>query len=308
MLLTCATVANLLLVRSERRRHELAVRAALGASRGRLCRLLLVESLGIGVAGGVAGVGVAAVAMSLLATFTLPGQIAISDLQLNVNPGMLASCAAMGIVTALLFGLAPIWQLRRVDAGTTLRAGRRTTSRHAARSVLVGRADRRLRAVARRQPRVRSRDSARAGPRPRLQRHTDVDHGHRSLADAAVRRARVGAAPSDTGQPSRETRGARGGVGPQAAHVRRLRPQPRRRRARRRSQREAARHSSQRRHGRILRRHADSDRRRPRVCVAGRTQPGSPRRRERGSREGRCGPTDRSSADDSASRIPDRPT
>lgn len=138
MLLTCATVANLLLVRSERRRHELAVRAALGAGRARLCRLLLVESLGIGVAGGVAGVGVAAVAMNLLATFTLPGQIAIRDLQLSVNTGLLASCAAMGIVTALLFGLAPIWQLRRVDAGTILRSGRRTTSRHAARSALVG--------------------------------------------------------------------------------------------------------------------------------------------------------------------------
>ncbi len=138
MLLTCATVANLLLVRSERRRHELAVRAALGAGRARLCRLLLVESLGIGVAGGVAGVVVAAVAMNLLATFTLPGQIAIRDLQLAVNRGMLASCAAIGVVTALLFGLAPIWQLRRVDAGATLRAGHRTTSRHAARSLLVG--------------------------------------------------------------------------------------------------------------------------------------------------------------------------
>ena len=73
MLLTCATVANLLLVRSERRRRELAVRAALGAGRARLCRLLLVESLGIGLAGGIAAVGVAALALRLLGTFMLPG-------------------------------------------------------------------------------------------------------------------------------------------------------------------------------------------------------------------------------------------
>ncbi|HKW02600.1 MAG TPA: ADOP family duplicated permease [Vicinamibacterales bacterium] len=138
MLLTCATVANLLLVRSERRRHELAVRAALGAGRGRLCRLLLVESLGIGLAGGLAGVGVAALALKLLGTFMLPGQISIHDLQLTINTGMLASCVAIGLLTAVVFGLAPIWQLRRVDAGTTLRAGGRTTPRHAARSVLVG--------------------------------------------------------------------------------------------------------------------------------------------------------------------------
>jgi predicted permease len=138
MLLTCATVANLLLVRSERRRHELAVRAALGAGRARLCRLLLVESLGIGLAGGLTGVGVAALALELLGTFMLPGQIAIRDLQLTINAGMLASCVAIGLLTAVVFGLAPIWQLKRVDAGTTLRAGARTTSRHAARSLLVG--------------------------------------------------------------------------------------------------------------------------------------------------------------------------
>ena len=138
MLLTCATVANLLLVRSERRRHELAVRAALGASRGRLGRLLLVESLGIGVVGGLAGVGVAAVALKLLGTFALPGQVAIRDLQLTINTGMFASCAALGILTALIFGLAPIRQMRQLDATATLRAGGRTTTRHAMRSVLVG--------------------------------------------------------------------------------------------------------------------------------------------------------------------------
>src|SRR6185295_11554768 len=133
ILLTCATVANLLLVRSERRRHELAVRAALGAGRARLCRLLLVESLGIGMAGGLAGVGIAALALQLLGSFALPGQIAIRDLQLTVNAGMLASCAGIGVATALVFGLAPIWQMRHVDAGTTLRSGARATPRQSVR-------------------------------------------------------------------------------------------------------------------------------------------------------------------------------
>jgi predicted permease len=138
MLLTSATVANLLLVRSERRRHELAVRAALGAGRARLARLLFVESLGIGLAGGLAGVAVAALALQALGTFALPGQIAIRDLRLTVDAWMFASCAALGVLTALVFGLAPIWQTRRVDVGSTLRAGVRATPRQAVRAVLVG--------------------------------------------------------------------------------------------------------------------------------------------------------------------------
>jgi predicted permease len=138
ILLTCATVANLLLVRSERRQHELAVRTALGAGRWRVCRLLFVESLGIGLGGGLAGVGVAMLALSLLGSFALPGQIAIRELRLSVDVTTCAVCAGIGLVTALVFGIAPILQTGRVDAARTLRSGVRATDRQPLRTLLVG--------------------------------------------------------------------------------------------------------------------------------------------------------------------------
>jgi predicted permease len=138
MLLSCATVANLLLVRADRRRHELGVRAALGAGRARLSRLLFVESLGIGVAGGLAGVAVAYGALQLLGTYALPGQVAIGDLGLRVDARLLAATGALGLLTALVFGLAPIRQARRIDASLVLRSGARSTSRGRFRAALVG--------------------------------------------------------------------------------------------------------------------------------------------------------------------------
>jgi predicted permease len=138
LLLTCATVANLLLVRAERRRHEFAVRAALGAGRTRLSRLLLVESLGIGLAGGLAGAIVASLTLRLLGTFALPGQILISDLQLSVDPALVAAAALLGLVTAVIFGMAPIWQTSRLQFAAALRGGARATTRQPVRSVLIG--------------------------------------------------------------------------------------------------------------------------------------------------------------------------
>jgi predicted permease len=138
LLLTCATVANLLLVRSEARRHELAVRVALGAGRARLTRLLFVESLGIGVTGGLVGGVVAALTLRLLGQFALPGQILIEDLQLAVNPAMLLASAGLGIATSVIFGMAPLWFSSRMSAATSLRDGSRVTSRRPLRSALIG--------------------------------------------------------------------------------------------------------------------------------------------------------------------------
>jgi predicted permease len=138
LLLTCATVANLLLVRAERRRHELSVRGALGGDRVRLARLLLVEGLGIGLAGGLAGAGGAALILKLLETFALPGQISITDLRVSVNAAMLATSAGVGLLTAVLFGMSPVYQLRTLDVAEALRGGGRVTTRRPVRTILVG--------------------------------------------------------------------------------------------------------------------------------------------------------------------------
>jgi predicted permease len=138
MLLTCATVANLLLVRADRRRHELGVRAALGAGQARLSRLLLVESLGIGAAGAAVGVAVAYGTLQLLGTYALPGQIAIGDLRLSVDARLLVATGALGMITALVFGLAPLRHARHAEASVVLRSGLRFTARGRLRSALVG--------------------------------------------------------------------------------------------------------------------------------------------------------------------------
>jgi putative ABC transport system permease protein len=137
LLLACATVANLLLVRAERRRRELAVRAALGASRLRTVRLLLTESLLIGVVAGAAGITVARVTTSLLAAFSLPGRIAIADLALSVNPLVLTLAVGLGLVTSIVCGCAPLWHASRVTLTSALHSGDRGSARQPLRTVLV---------------------------------------------------------------------------------------------------------------------------------------------------------------------------
>lgn len=137
LLLACATVANLLLVRSERRRRELAVRMALGAATSAIVRLLFAESLVIGLAGAVAGLAVARASLSLLGAFLLPGGIAIGDLGLTVDTTMLAAAAGLGIVTSLLFGLAPMWQATRLALQPSLGDGARGATRQPLRAALV---------------------------------------------------------------------------------------------------------------------------------------------------------------------------
>lgn len=138
LLLTFATVANLLLVRTEGRLHELAVRIALGAGRRRIARLLAVESLGIGVIGAAAGAGVAALTLQLLSKFALPGQISIENLQLGVNTGILAASATLGVLTAMTFGMSPLWRRNAHDTSAGLRQSGRVTAAQPVRTVLIG--------------------------------------------------------------------------------------------------------------------------------------------------------------------------
>jgi predicted permease len=121
LLLACVNVANLLVVRAAERAREFGVRAALGASAGRLLRQLLLESLLLALAGGAAGLLVGAITVRLLSVFTLPGGIALSQLQLGLDPRVLAFTSVLSVLTAVAFGVIPAWRASRPDVVDVLK-------------------------------------------------------------------------------------------------------------------------------------------------------------------------------------------
>jgi putative ABC transport system permease protein len=139
LLIACANVASLLLARMARREHDLALRTALGASRGRIVRQLLVENTMLAAAGGAAGVALSWWAVPLLSTLA---PVTIARLALaRVDPGVLAFSAVASLGTALLFGLLPSLRAARVDLQAALHGDSRRTSRNptsAARRLLIG--------------------------------------------------------------------------------------------------------------------------------------------------------------------------
>ena len=136
LLIACGNIANLLLARATVRRGEIAIRGALGATRGRIVMQLLAESLLLAVGGAVLGLGVAAAAMRFLVT--APAQIPRLQ-NTSLNGAVLAFTLVLAVACALVFGLIPAWRAARLDLQRTLRdAGReRAGERERLRWVLV---------------------------------------------------------------------------------------------------------------------------------------------------------------------------
>jgi putative ABC transport system permease protein len=138
LLIACANVANLLLVRATARQREMAVRAALGAGRFRIVRQMLCESLLLGALGGVAGMSLAWMGLDLLLT-ALPVELPFW-MKFNVDGRVLSFTLAISLLTSLIFGAAPAWQAARIDLIEALKEGGRSVaggSRNRLRRLLV---------------------------------------------------------------------------------------------------------------------------------------------------------------------------
>ena len=124
LLIACANVANLLISRAAVRRKEVAIRMAIGASRARLIRQLLTESVLLSSIGAILGVVFAQWASRLLVRF-LSTTNANVVLDLSIDIRVLAFTTAVAIGTGILFGLAPAWQGTRVDPHFAMKANAR---------------------------------------------------------------------------------------------------------------------------------------------------------------------------------------
>ena len=139
LLIACSNVANLLLARAVGRQKEMAIRTAIGASRGRIAAQMLVESVLLATCGGLAGLMLATWSVPLLAA--LAGANAPGAGAIGIDPAALAFTIAISIATGIVFGLAPALQTTRVDVSAAIneggRGGAAGTGHHRLRSLLV---------------------------------------------------------------------------------------------------------------------------------------------------------------------------
>jgi putative ABC transport system permease protein len=139
LLIACANVASLLLSRALGRKKEIAIRAALGASRGALIRQLIIESLLLAMVSGVCGILLSQWGTHVLASLTLGNLPSMADIRMDLS--VLSFTAGISLLSGVLFGLAPAVQLSKPDLNSVLRdEGRGSTGgrrRNRAGSLLV---------------------------------------------------------------------------------------------------------------------------------------------------------------------------
>lgn len=139
LLVACANIANLFLVRAEGRQQELAIRTALGASRGQIVRQLTTEAAVISALAGVVGLALAYAGVRMLVAFD-PSYLPRLD-EIAIDPTVVGFVLAISTLAALLFGLVPVARHSSSGIGATLKEGGRGSSdgreRHRARHALV---------------------------------------------------------------------------------------------------------------------------------------------------------------------------
>ena len=126
LMVACANVANLFLMRGAGRAKELALRSALGASSGRIIRQILTESLLVGLLGGLAGIGLAIVAIAAL-SHLIPQEM-LGGATVGINGSVLLFSAALVILSVFAFGLGPALQSTRASVQTELKEGAKSTA------------------------------------------------------------------------------------------------------------------------------------------------------------------------------------
>jgi putative ABC transport system permease protein len=125
LLIACANVANLLLARAEVRKTELAIRAALGAGRGRIVRQLLTESLLLAAAGALLGVALGFISIRALLSVNTAGlpRVGTDGSMVSLDWRVLVFTIFLTLLTSLIFGLFPAWRSGRADLNATIREG-----------------------------------------------------------------------------------------------------------------------------------------------------------------------------------------